>query len=94
MILNAHIIGRPKGEVIVSQHYGCLDDSVPREGLNRRQFHNYRKFIDFLRNQGVEMRSATGGHPMKDRSGKLLETYTVRVDSKFVTLARSFTLSD
>ena len=65
-------------------------------GWDWREFSHYREFLEYLRSHEIEMRKASGGHPIKidDPSGKELETYTVRLDSSFVILARRFTPSD
>lgn len=57
---------------------------------NRHDYTKYAHFIAYLKEQKVQLTRAPQGHPMKDASGKPVETYTIKLDKATIDKMRSF----
>jgi len=57
---------------------------------DRREYSRYAQFIKHLQEKNVQLKKAPQGHPIKESQGKVVETYTMKLDSVMIEKIRSF----
>ena len=59
---------------------------------DRRDYLRYAQFIKYLQQNGIQLKKAPQGHPIKDSEGKPIETYTIKINEIIIEIIRPFAL--
>lgn len=79
-----------KGRLIFHNSMDVWITLCREKGWDRRNYDRYAQFVAYLKENGVALTRAPQGHPMKDRDGKPIENYTIRLSGATIEKLRSF----